>query len=178
MHGEGDAEGLEVQAVDVLGRPIGAVQRADLRDCRAVDAREHDLVATRGADVRVVRFGAEDRDDEDRRVGRARRDLGDDFQHFGIGFVEVVEHEQDRRVGRPCGQATPDARAQRLAGERAGLRPHQGAADRPQRLVEQRPRRAMRGVAAGVADDRAAGVGFARELGDEPGLADALGPDH
>ena len=71
-----------------------------------------------------------------------------------------------------------DARAERLARERAGLGPHQRAADRAQRLVEQRARGAVRGVAARRSRrSRGRCCAVHRELGDEARLADAFEPD-
>ena len=162
VHRGGDPEGLGVQAVDLGGRPRVAVQPAELGDRGAVDAAEHDLLSPADLIARVVGFGTEDRNDEESGTGRRARDLGHDLQHLVVGRMKVVEDEEDRCTGRPVGQAPGDARSEALTRHRGRLRLEQRRSGRAQRLVEQRPRRAVRRVAPRVAGDRTGSVCFGR----------------
>ena len=118
---ERDAAALLEQTVDVGRAPVVAVQLADGRDSNAIHRLEQHLLVARCRAGHVAALGAEDRQHEHGGLARRRRDLRDDFEDLGVRLVQIVEHDEHRRVGAPLVEPASDARSERLARDRTGL---------------------------------------------------------
>ena len=166
--------------LDVLGRPaVRLVNAADVGDVLVAEPAEHQLRTVGVAAVPVRRHGpvvAERPEHQHRRRPAPPGEVGDELEGLGAGHVEVVERQQHRVAAGPGRQMAGDSRREigALAGRVDLSHRRAGAAEC---LVDQSAGALMCVVAPPVQHHRAIAVRLPGELGDQAGLAGALGAE-